>query len=101
MTVKNSKRAYNLNVKVNTVRSLESEKGEQCLEADVVVHLHNRRMKRIVRARGRAINAVKDRLIIGNDTWIRCLFEKTEDLPEGECLIAIGIPNDKFKEKAA
>lgn len=101
MTAKNTKQAYNLNVKVKTVKTVHNDNGNTSLEAEVVVHMHNRKMKRVVMAKGRAIEMVKDRLTEGNNTWIRCLFEKSEDVPGGERLIAIGIPHERFKQKAA
>ena len=97
-TPEKAARAYNLNLKVLNVEESVNSNGTAMIKGKVGLTIRGRDTTRTLVAMGDAADAVRDVLVEGQETKVRCLFERYQnDNGEvgGEFLTAIGLPLKK------
>ena len=98
-----SRKAYNMTLNVVSVETPTNAKGDEYIRAKVTGNIRGEQRTRTLIAQGKAADAVRDILVVGEDAKVRVLFEKVvNDAGEegGEFLVAVGVPLPP-KNKAA
>ena len=94
-TPKTSARGYNMNVSVNEVSETTNSNGTALIRAKVGVTIRGKAVVRTLIAQGKAANDVREALVQGATTKIRCLIDHVpteEGKRGGQFLTAIGLP---------
>lgn len=96
-------RAYNLTMTASAVEMKTDVRGKEYIKATVDMNIRGRAAKRTVIAQGKAVDMVKDVLVIGQEAKIRCLFSNyVNDDGEkgGEFLTVVGLPETAEQREA-
>ena len=91
-------RGYNLKVTPSAVEVKTDSRGKEFIKATVGLTIRGRDATRTLVAQGKAMDAIKDVLVVGSEASVRCLFQNyVNDDGEkgGEFLAAIGLPMSK------
>jgi len=100
-------KAYNVNMTVDSIETPTSSTGKEYIRAKVTAELRGKQRPRTLVAMGKAAEAIRDALVVGETAKIRVIFSKfVNDAGEegGEYLTAVGLPlppREKSEDKAA
>lgn len=94
-----TQRAYNLTMTATDVETKTDTAGKEYIKAKVGTKIRGRNATRTLIAQGKAMAAIKDTLIVGEEVKIRCLFSNADNDEGpgkgGEYLTAIGLPREQ------
>ena len=91
-------RAYNLKVTPTAVEVKTDSRGKEFIRASVALKIRGRDATRTLIAQGKAMDAVQNVLVVGEEASVRCLFTTVtndDGGKGGEYLSAIGLPMSK------
>ena len=91
-------RAYNLKVTPTAVEVKTDSRGKEFIRASVALKIRGRDATRTLIAQGKAMAAVQNVLVVGEEASVRCLFTTVindDGGKGGEYLSAIGLPMSK------
>ena len=94
----NAGRAYNLKVTPSAVEVKTDSRGKEFIRASVALKIRGRDATRTLIAQGKAMDAIQNVLVVGEEASIRCLFSNymnDEGEKGGEYLSAVGLPMSK------
>lgn len=93
-----SNRAYNLTMTATEISTKTDSAGKNFIKAKVGLTIRGRETTRTLIAQGKAMEAIKDTLVVGSEVKIRCLFSNADNddgSKGGEYLTAIGLPREQ------